>query len=461
MKRKEHAAFAAEGSGAMMIEQNENATLEEIYRALDEKLEQAERDPGPLVKRPPRRPPQKPKRRGCLPLLIVGVLLAAGLIFALTKLGGGQTPSQTEPPTLDATSPTGGSTVVTIAAGGDVNITPEILSQLRKPDGTYDFSGYFLAAAPLLSQADVAAVNLEAVFTDQTTGDTSRNAPAALAEALAQMGVDVVQTANSYSILQGLAGLSSTMETIRNAGMQTAGTCATAAEYAKTKGVTLVEVKGLKIAFVAFTKGVGNLNLPEGGDHSVNLLYRDYSSTYSKVDTAQIQTVLDAAKALNPDITIALLHWGSEYDQTVSSTQETIRKLLLSNGVNAIIGTHPHIVGPIVEENGTLTAYSIGDLCGLDQDRNARQSLILELEFTKDNETGEVRLTGYHYTPLYLATSEESPTGRCRILNVDDEISLYDSGYYTKVSQDVYETLQKTKERLEKRTAPPEKETAN
>lgn len=441
-----------------MTEHNENATLEEIYRSLDQKLERAERDPEPLVRRPPRRPPQKPKRRGCLPVMLLGLVLAAVLIFALTKLITAQNRDQTERPTLDVSTPTDGATVVTIAAGGDVNITPEILSQLRNADGSYDFGTYFLAAAPLLSKADVATVNLEAVFTDQTTGDTSRNAPAALADALAQMGVDVVQTANSYSIIQGLTGLSSTMETIRNAGMQTAGTCATAAEYAKTKGVTLVEAKGLKIAFVAFTKGVGNLNLPEGGDHSVNLLYKDYSSTYSRVDTAQIQTVLDAAKALNPDITIALLHWGSEYDQTVSSTQETIRKLLLSNGVNAIIGTHPHIAGPIVEENGTLTAYSIGDLCGLDKDRNARQSMILELEFTKDNGTGEVSLTGYHYTPLYLATSEESPTGRCRIMNAADEIALYESGYYTKVSQDVYETLQKTVERLSKRTAPPEKE---
>lgn len=442
-----------------MSEDREKAILDEIYRSIDAKIEDSIKDaPKP---RPPRRPPQRPaKKRRRFPWLgfVFCLAIFAGILFFLLK---GRTneplPVSTDAPTDPP--PTTGTTVVTIAAGGDVNLTDELLDAVRRPDGSYDFSGYFLHAAPLLSGADLAIVNLEANFTANPVDAASHNAPASLASALAGCGVDVVQTANSYSIASGLAGLASTMETIAQAGMKTAGTSATEADFAKTKGVTMVEVQGVKIALVAFTKGVGNLNLPEGSEHCVNLLYKDYASTYTKVDKDGIQAVLDAAQAQSPDITIALLHWGSEYDGVVSDTQEQIRKLMFAGGVDAIIGTHSHLVGELLlAEDGSFTAYSLGDLCGTDADSDARQSIILQLEFTKNNETGETKLTNYSYTPIYLANSEQSPAGIYQILNTENETALYEQNYYTRVSEKTYGLLAQSKADIEALVHPPQED---
>lgn len=46
------------------------------------------------------------------------------------------------------------------------------------------------------------------------------------------------------------------------------------------------------------------------------------------MNTAGITQILSDAKAEKPDFIIAMLHWGSENNDTISKTQETIINLL-------------------------------------------------------------------------------------------------------------------------------------
>ena len=48
-----------------------------------------------------------------------------------------------------------------------------------------------------------------------------------------------------------------------------------------------------------------------------------------------------------------MLHWGSESDSVVTDSQTKIKNLLFENGVDAIIGSHSHIVGPMEQEQVT------------------------------------------------------------------------------------------------------------
>ena len=43
-------------------------------------------------------------------------------------------------------------------------------------------------------------------------------------------------------------------------------------------GCMLKTVSGMKIAIIAYTKGLGGLQLPEGAEYAVNLLYKDYTA---------------------------------------------------------------------------------------------------------------------------------------------------------------------------------------
>ena len=98
---------------------------------------------------------------------------------------------------------------------------------------------------------------------------------------------------------------------------------------------------------MAFTKGLGGKGLPSGSENCVNLLYEDYYTNYQKIATDSIKKILKNVESEDPDLTIALLHWGSEFNDTISDSQKSIASLMLKNGVDAIIGTHSHMVHQI------------------------------------------------------------------------------------------------------------------
>lgn len=161
--------------------------------------------------------------------------------------------------------------------------------------------------------------------------------PDALATALRSTGFSLVQTANSYTIQNGLSGLERTKTILRSVGLTPVGTYESAEDRAQNRAV-LVEANGIRIAVVAFTKGMNGMRLPSGAEYCTNLLYTDYDSNYSHIDTDGITAAIDAARALSPDIIVAALHWGSEDVSDISDTQEKIADLMFRRGVDVIVG---------------------------------------------------------------------------------------------------------------------------
>ena len=265
-----------------------------------------------------------------------------------------------------------------------------------------------------------------------------------------------MQIANSYSIYNGISGLKSTLTNIRAAGIEPVGAYSTNEEFRRNKGYTICEVNGIKIAFVAFTKGVGSLGLPAGSENCVNLLYKDYYTTYKDIDTEAITAVLKAAASEKPDLTIALLHWGSEYNETIYDSQEKIVSLLQKNGVNAIIGSHPHLVQKIDydEVTGNLVAYSLGDFFGDAKRGGTSYSIILDLEITKDYESGTTKITGYNYTPIYTLAEDECDGSR-RVVRIENAMSAYELNFVDKVTDSAYENMKFAMERIPERINPP------
>lgn len=437
-----------------------------------------------------RRRQEQERKKLMLRLALVGVVLvlATGLILAVA--GGmftpGQTipsqppqtqPHQTQPPqthqtTPQQTEPSGsepgatngpeelqeGTTVIHIAAAGDLNVTDRMIESASTPYG-YNFASAFLDVAPVLSQADLTVLNYEGTFAGAPYGTQTGSAPPELAQALAAIGVDAVQTANSASIRAGLLGLKSTISTLEAAGIRPVGTFADASAFRSSGGYTIIEVKGLRIALVAFTKGMDNLGLPEGGKNCVNLLYEDYTTTYDKVDTDAIRKVLRNVAEEQPDLVIAMVHWGSEYNESISSTMKKIRNQLLDGGVDIILGTHPHLLKTVEHntEKNTLVAYSLGDFYGDAPQRGSNYSIILDIEVTRDNATGQVTITGYDYVPIYSLQPEESAAGGQRVVRIEEAMARYNGNYLGKITASVYSSMEYALTRISERIAEPVK----
>lgn len=343
----------------------------------------------------------------------------------------------------------GNTSTITLVAGGDLNITENTVASGGE---AYDYTAAFLDVAQIFAQADGAMLNLEGNFCGAPYGD-SYSAPQELAQHLAKMGVDFLQTANSCTIQNGLTGLKQTINSIRSAGMEPLGSYADAKD--SSQRFVLRSINGVKVAFVAFTKGMDGMALPSGSEKCVNLLYTDYTSTYKKIDTDGITGILQAVQDAKPDITIALLHWGSEENTSVSSTQKKIAQLMLQNGVDAIIGTHSHQVQSINfdADNGTLVAYSLGDFYGNGTNAGNQYSILLHLQITKNWDTGEAAITGWDYTPIYTLTQNREKEDM-RILQIRPALEAYENDSLSKVSETAYNNMKSALAQIEKKIQP-------
>ena len=374
------------------------------------------------------------------------LLFSLVLILSLRPKKPDTPPEETTPSTSDATQaadPT--TTVIHYAAAGDLNINE---ATVAAGGSGYNYTNAFLDVAHLLADADIASVNFEGNLCGEPYG-SSFSAPNSMATALQKAGVDLVQMANSYSINRGLSGLISSIDSIRSAGMEPLGVYASNAEFNQSKGYTIRTVKGIKLAFVAFTKGMDGMALPPGSEKCVNVLYSDYDSAYQTIDTEKITSILTAVKKEKPDIVIALLHWGSEFNNTISKSQTDIRDLLFASGVNAIIGTHSHYVQKMSfdAEKGQFVAYSLGDFFSSAQRAGSEYSVVLDLEITKPAD-GKARITGYSYTPIFTVSEPEQPL---RVVRLNQAIAAYEGNYLQKVSPETYEKMRYALARIESR----------
>ena len=396
---------------------------------------------------------------------VVLVLCTAGIVFLTSRSDSSQTtvaaetrptqkPTQATEPATRAQKST--KTTIHIRAAGDLNVTNSVINA-GVAVGGYNYTRAFMDVASTLSDADLTVLNLEGNICGEPYGSDTTSAPRELLDGLRNAGVDLIQMANSCTINNGLIGLTSTLQTIRAAGLEPVGAFASESEFQQSKGYTITEAQGVKVAFVAFTKGLGGRGLPAGNDNLVNILYEDYASTYDKIDRTRITSVLKAVEAEKPDITIALLHWGSEYNDDISDTQKSIVNLMKKQGVDVIIGTHPHTVQAIEYDElaGTLVAYSLGDFFGDASRGGTNYSIILDLEITKDSSTGTTKVTNYSYTPIYTVSEAESADGYRRVVRIDKTVEAWEENYLDKVSQSAKESMVHALDRIEARINPP------
>lgn len=389
--------------------------------------------------------------------LIVAAILVIGIILliALPKNPPQDTPAPTETTPTQSSEPTdptqpadSGNTVIHFVAAGDLNIND---ATVASGGMGYDYSKAFMDVAPVLAQADLTAVNFEGNLCGSPYGTSTGSAPQSMAMALNAAGVDIVQLANSYAINRGLGGLAATIDSVRAAGMEPVGAFKNEADFQRSRGYSLFMVNGIKIAVVAFTKGMDGMTLPPGSENCVNLLYVDYDSTYQQVDRDGISRIMDAVSQEKPDLTIALVHWGSEFNDTVSSSQYAICNLLKEKGANAIIGTHSHYIEKMEydPESGTFVAYGLGDFFSDAARAGSQYGVLLDLEITKFQD-GQTKITGYSYTPIYSLAQGDAPM---RVVRIREAMLAYENGHIGGVTKEIYDDMAYSLWRIEARIA--------
>ena len=88
------------------------------------------------------------------------------------------------------------------------------------------------------------------------------------------------------------------------------------------------------------------------------------------------------------------MHWGNEYTHSPSVYQLDAAKFLADQGVDIIIGTHPHVIQPIEYIDDTLVIYSLGNFISAQEGTNRRVGMMVSLDIKKtvDNDITEISI---------------------------------------------------------------------
>lgn len=160
---------------------------------------------------------------------------------------------------------------IKLVAVGDIMMHKEEIEGGKVPGtNTYNFDYMFKHIKPYIENADLAIGNLETPLAGKERGYTGYpafNAPEQLAIALKNTGFDVLTTANNHSLDRHYQGVAHTLKVLDEVGLAHTGTARTKEEQDK---VLIQEVKGIKIAFMAYTYGTNGIRPDKDKEYCVN-----------------------------------------------------------------------------------------------------------------------------------------------------------------------------------------------
>lgn len=338
-------------------------------------------------------------------------------------------------------------TTIKITAIGDIMChSPNYKAAYDSSTNTYDFSPFFKNISKYTSNADITVGNLETTFAGEARGYSGYptfNSPSELGKAIKDIGVDVLGTANNHCMDKGYSGLASTLDTLDELGFSHMGTSRSEEEQ---NTVLVKNVKGINIAFLAFTYGTNGITIPSDKSYSVNL-----------IDKELILKQINKAKELDVDLICANMHWGVEYQTAPNSEQKELADFLFENGVDIIFGSHPHVLQPMEKKTITLedgsskdvfVIYSLGNFISNQSDINTQDTVILNLQITKSGKDGKISIDSVDYIPVYCYNKGSGVKNRYELIDLKQSISSYEAGT-TALSETLYSTLKKALNRIE------------
>ncbi len=224
---------------------------------------------------------------------------------------------------------------------GDILLHARVVNSAKDPEtGKYDFSHIFDPSKELISSADVAIVNQEVIIGGEELGISGYptfNAPYAIGDALYGAGFDVICHATNHSLDRGKKGLVNCLNFWRTKHPDVLVTGIYDNEEASLpENLAVIEKDGIKIAILNYTYGTNGINPPADMPYAVSML-----------EEARVTSQLDLAEK-EADFTIVCPHWGTEYNLGISSDQEKWAKIFREHGADAVIGTHPHVIEPLI-----------------------------------------------------------------------------------------------------------------
>lgn len=270
---------------------------------------------------------------------------------------------------------------IRITAAGDNLLHDPISNLAKQEDGTYDYSYIYAAVKKAIQGSDIAYINEEVMLCDVVSNYPRFSAMSSVADALLDVGFNVINLATNHSLDRGASGLELCLKNVHARDFD-AVLGAFRTEEESTQQI-IIEKQGIRFGFLSYTYGLNGLKLPEGKEWMVSL-----------IDQEKIRAEATALRE-QCDYMIVSMHWGNEYQTKQNTEQEELAALLAEVGTDLVIGTHPHVIQPAVwydrPDGGKMyCVYSLGNFVSNQHKLATMLGGILDITLEFDANTGKL-----------------------------------------------------------------------
>ncbi|MEJ6694216.1 MAG: CapA family protein [Chitinophagales bacterium] len=297
---------------------------------------------------------------------------------------------------------------------GDLTINQNVLdASYNANQKQYDFQYIFHYIRPVLNLGDIVVGNLGNSFAqeDDYLESGLQSIPSEYGIALKYAGFNLLMNANRSTVHQELDNWTANKDFLNDIHIAQIGSFKNEEDRTK-RNPTIVEKNGIKVAFLNYIEGVP--------------YYPELSPLINGVNEKQIKLDLILAKNRGADFIIVYMNWGKEFESSPNIDQQKLADLLIQEGANVVVGTHPKLVqevqvtDDIINGHPTnrIVAYSLGDFVSTKSNPMNNSACILEIIIEQDKSSGVTFINNVGYIPSFSSMYDNGGQAKYAIMPV-------------------------------------------
>ncbi|MDR1414267.1 MAG: CapA family protein, partial [Odoribacteraceae bacterium] len=207
------------------------------------------------------------------------------------------------------------------------------------------------------------------------------------------IGIDAAVLANNHILDAGKQGVTTTLALLDSAGIRHTGVFTNSLQFIREHPLVL-RARGLTFALFNYTYGTNGIPTPDG-------------TRVNRLDSLAIARDIALVDRDKVDAVIVFFHWGDEYARLPDARQRALAELCHLHGAEIVVGSHPHVIQPLVATENRVTVYSLGNLVSNQRERYRDGGIIVTLDVTKEKNRPLSIQTAY--TPVWVKLPDYSP----------------------------------------------------
>lgn len=241
-----------------------------------------------------------------------------------------------------------------VIAVGDNFYQDYLLASGQTNEENWNYDNVYKNVSQEVQAADIAMISQDSVFTQNHDSVSTYPfaVPTEIGDAIVNAGFDVVASASNTINDFGSDMISQTLNywDTSHPDIEVLGIHSSQED---ADSVKVIEANGIRIALLNYTYGTDN-PLDSGSEYMVDIF-----------DKEKVASAIQKAKE-ESDCIIFFAHWGNEDETVPSEYQKEWATFLMQQGVQVVIGAHPHVLQPYgrmsdTQGNEMVIFYSLGN----------------------------------------------------------------------------------------------------